>query len=215
MPSVAYGYLINSVVPIWAQQHAVGPLVAAGGFWVCLLLFLPFVALLGFILWRGSRIQRVAATSAAVLSIVVYAVSVWTTPEARYEYASLSATQLSQLSTLRYGVLPSMLILALVPLGATVALHRPAAGPRGRRAVRWALVATLSGALLLSVVVHLAPQYTVRTNGPQWMPEATAAESYCARAPDSSTVALAETLDWRVNVPCWRLEPTPVSKAQP
>jgi hypothetical protein len=38
------------------------------------------------------------------------------------------------------------------------------------------------------------------------MPEAVAAENDCAREPDSSSVPLAETLGWTVNVPCWRLE---------
>jgi len=215
LPSVAYGYLINSVVPIWTQQKAIGPLVAAGGFGLCVLLFVPFIAVLGLILWRGTRLQRMAAISAVALSIVVYAVSVWTTPAARYEYFSLTATQLAQLSTLRYGVLPSILILSLVPLAATVVLRRRAVTRRVRPFARFALVAVLQSALVISVVVHFAPQYTLRTDGPQWMPEATAVESYCARAPDSSTVPLAETLHWSVSVQCWRLEPAAVSKAQP
>lgn len=205
--SIAFGYLINAVVPIWIQQAGIGPLVATGGFWLCVVLFLPFVGLLAFIVWRGTRLQRIAGVGAMLLSMVVYSGSVWETPELRYEYFELSQSSLSTLAPLRYGVLPSMLLLALIPL-ALVVFRDSVLDPGRRRALS---VRLIGGALVLafvaSVAVHLAPQYSLRDNGPQWRPEALAAARACSGLPADHTISLGESLHWVVHVPCARLDP--------
>ena len=205
--SMAYGYLINSVVPIWVQQSGIGPLVAAGGFWVCVLLFLPFAGLLAFVVWRGTQFQRVAGVAAVLLSMVVYSGSVWETPKLRYEYFTLSTSSLRALAPLRYGVLPSMLLLALIPL-ALIVFRESVLEPRRRRALSARLiVATLALGFVASVTLHLAPQYSVRDSGPQWQPEAAAAARACTGLPGDHTIPLSETLNWVVHVPCARLDP--------
>ncbi len=205
--SIAFGYLINAVVPIWVQQPGIGPLAAAGGFWLCALLFLPFAGLLAFILWRGTPLQRLTGAAAMLLSFVVYAGSIWETPELRYEYFELSTSSLATLAPLRYGVLPSMLLLALIPLALVVFRDSVLSAGNRRTLSARVLVGALAVGFVASVAVHLPLQYSLRDDGPQWRPEVVAAARACTGQPGDHTVSLAESLHWVVHVPCARLDP--------
>jgi hypothetical protein len=52
------------------------------------------------------------------------------------------------------------------------------------------------------LVVNLAPEATRRTGGPSWSAGVVAAAEQCERRPGTTTVSVAETISWRVVLPC-------------
>jgi hypothetical protein len=200
VPSLVYGYLINSVVPLWVHQSAVGKVVATGGFLVCLLLLVPFAVAGTYVIVRGTKVQRVTASSLTVLSVVIYVGSVVRNPSPFYDYATSSPTELLSVWLTRYGVVPSMMLAALVPLALAVWLRRNRT--RGTTVVAAVILVAISAAVL----VQFSPDFTRRSFGPQWRPQIVASATECATLPDRSLIAIKETIGWVVRVPCAVIE---------
>ena len=204
LPSILYGFLINSVIPIWIPQGSIGPALAGGGITLCLILSIPFVAALFVAVWYGSSGQRVCAFGLFGAALVVYGGAVFDNPDRFYDYATMSAGELSSVWLARYGVVPSMMLCALIPLAATVILSRtqarivPAKLPR---TVSYVVVSLL----LLTLLLQFGPQFTRRSGGPAWSPQIAAAQLRCEHLPDSAIISVKETIGWRVNISCERL----------
>lgn len=221
LPSIVFGYFINSVVPVWVPQTAVGPAVAWGGLALCLILFLPFALAAVLIGWFGSASQRVTAAGLLVLSVLIYAVSVGDNPNSFYAYATLSHTGLGNLWLARYGVVPSMMLCALLPIAVTALRERRRPSPvkavetansgttgwtaEPRRRTVAARIGTAT-VLVLAIVlaVQFVPASTRRSAGPEWQPQVEASEALCQAVPATS-MQFAETLGWHVIVPCARI----------
>jgi hypothetical protein len=213
--SIGFGFLINSVVPLWVPQKSVGPVVSWGGLPLCLAMALPVVIALVVCLRFGTLNHRVAALGLTSLAVLVYVVSVYENPQSYYDYANLSTPALRSLWLARYGVGPSMMLGAVLALAAAVAAHQrrqPAGGDSGStqslRTLRVQPLAawTTAGLLVLLLLVQFVPQSTRRSHGPAWQPQVAALQEKCKRMPDEGTVNIRETLGWHVSVSCGRLD---------
>lgn len=212
LPSLAYGYIINAATPLAVPQRFIGPVLAATGPAIGILVLAVVLAAAGYAVARGNRVQGTVAVAAVALSMLLYAVDVEVNPLPLYHYAALSRAGLDHVWLVRYGVVPSMLLAAMVPLAASVAVQqwRTRSGrvgtgamraPRGpRRTAR--VMTTATAVLAMLVLVQFPPQHTRRWNGPEWRPQIAAAADTCADTPGLATVGLKETLGWTVVVPC-------------
>jgi hypothetical protein len=208
-PSILYGYLINSVVPLWVPQNSIGAAVAWGGPLLCTTLLVPFLIALFIALKWGSSVQRVAAIALVAGPAVIYSVSVIENPSSIYDYAHMSAAALRTLWLARYGVIPSMMLCALLLLAAGIIITRPkgVSGSETKRRTTRNMFAELAVAgLVVLLLVQFVPQNTRRSSGPQWQPQIAALRSECQRAADSHSVPIDETIHWHVDVHCGRIE---------
>ena len=208
LPSIAYGYLINSVVPLWLPQKLIGPALAAGGITLAILLALPLLAAAIFAFVRGSTIQRVAVSGLIVGSVVVYSASVMENPQRFYDYALYTHAQLETVWLARYGVVPSMMLSALFVVafstrGRTGAARLPNSSRVTRRIAPRAAVL---GAVMALLLIQFVPQATRRSDGPAWLPQVDASAKACATQPDSRRDQLRETIGWKVTIDCGVLE---------
>jgi hypothetical protein len=194
--SMAFGFLINSVVTVWVPERQVGPVVAAGGIGLCLLLLVPFVAF-GYLIWRrGGRGLRPVVLTVFIGAPLVYVASVFTNPHPYYEYSALSMHQLETLWLTRYGVVPQMLLLSILVIGVGM-LRRPS--------LRRGLGILLGTVLAVVIAFQLYPTVSRRSYGPEWAPQVVAAAARCATEPQSTPVQLAETLGWHVDMTCGQI----------
>ena len=215
--SVAYGYLINVVMPIVVPQAAIGPVLSWAGPAVAVAILFCLTPPVVFALARGSRLQRVAVAAFVAGSAVFFTVDIVTNPNSFYDYASFTPSQLLHAWLTRYGVVPSMMLIALVPIAASVVAERrrlaPASDavgpdhpggrtPDGRR--RLARLAGVASCTLIALLLlaQFGPQLTRRSGGPQWQPQIAAAAEGCESASPSSRVVLRETIGWHVVLSC-------------
>lgn len=232
LASTLYGYLINAVMPIWLPQSAIGPALVAGGGALAFALLLPFVAAAAVALWRGSPRQRVAVIGLAAGSLTVYAVSIALNPAPFYDYASMTPSRLDTVWLARYGVVPSMMLLAIPLVAVSAVTDRAGVGsafarlvppwlrarpiprirtrPEPRTTVDTTVGATAAraavvGVVLVLVLAQFVPQCTRRSAGPAWQPQLASAETYCEGKPGRAFATLKETISWHVDVACWRL----------
>jgi hypothetical protein len=207
LPSLAYGYLINAVMSIWLPTSAdIGRVIVPMGPAAGVILMVPFLvaAIWGF--RRGSGIQRTMIAMLLVGSMALYAIAVEVSPGAFYDYARMSSSQLGNPWLARYGVVPSMMLLALVPVALSTRSRAAAQRrfPPDRRSLRaavpWVALA-LTGVLMLAQFV---PSGTRRSGGPLWEPQVTAQREKCeARSPSTrEPLAGAPASAWIVYVPC-------------
>jgi hypothetical protein len=213
--SIGYGYLINAVMPLGVPQTSIGPALDAIGPGAGILLLIPLVLAGVTVMRRGTRIERVVVIALAAGSVVVFCGSVVANPNTFYAYADMNAHQLADAWLTRYGVVPSMMLAAILLTGLSVAVRARRQAPRwaGRQARRWdrivprserpfVLLAVLSCLLLVSLVAQFVPFDTRRSAGPEWQPQLAAASEHCESLPPTSRVFLQETIGWRVAVPC-------------
>jgi hypothetical protein len=207
IPSILYGYLINAVLPLWIPQNTIGPSVAAGGVVLALLLALPLVAATIFTIVRGTTLQRFAAVGLAAKSLLVYSASVIDNPNLFYDYASFTSAQLQTVWLARYGVMPSMMLIAQLVIAVMVA-RRQTSPPRKPRELRFRRVGRVAalGAIAVLMLAQFIPQTTRRSSGPAWQPQVLSSAQICEERRDSTTVHLNETIGWKVALHCKLIE---------
>ncbi len=205
--SIAYGYLINAVMPLAVPQLSIGPVVAATGPLVGVLLLVPLVAALVFVLRRGSLRERQVVIALAAASVLIYVASVVANPHPFYDYAALSHSGLVGLWLVRYGVVPSMMLAAIPLLALAIAITRRRHGDTARSPLAAPGLIIVCVALACSLVMQFVPQDTRRSAGPAWQPQLSAAAKECQALPDDSRVLIAETITWHVSLPCDDLTP--------
>ncbi|MFE4950599.1 hypothetical protein ACFQ9V_10900 [Leifsonia sp. NPDC056665] len=203
--SIAYGYLINAVLPLAVPQSQLGHVLAATGPAVALLVLAVVLATALYVVLRGTRGQRLLVAAALAGSVLLYIVSVATNPNTFYDYAGLTPTQLDSVWLTRYGVVPSML-LALVPAVAASIAYGRRRFRRGR--AQWPAWSVLAAAGLCAALIlaQLGPQWTRRSDGPAWQPQVASAAEQCRRDDELKFVNLRETIGWKVTVPCRYLD---------
>ncbi|GAA3893947.1 hypothetical protein GCM10022381_39490 [Leifsonia kafniensis] len=237
--SLVDGYLINAVMTVWfSSAPAIGHLLTTFGSLSGVVLLLPFFAAAAWGWWRGSPVQRVTILTLLLGSAVLYATAVEVSPGTFYDYASLPLSDRADPWLARYGVVPSMFLLALVPLavGASRRRHRsgvafravpgaavgstptpataqtPTPTPTPTRRRRRVIVSSVVLlALLVLMLVQFSPRSTRRDDGPLWQPQVVAARTVCASEPPTHVVALAgaPASEWKVDLPCSRLDAPP------
>jgi hypothetical protein len=134
---LAAGYLVNAVTTIATPVRTeVGALLSQSGTLPALLLVGIAAALAVYVLRRGDARMRILTVIVVALSPGMFIAAIELTPEAEYNYAHLSGSHLTDPWLVRYGVVPSMLLLALLPLAA--AARSRARGKSDGRVVRLA-----------------------------------------------------------------------------
>ena len=204
--SMLYGYLINAVTPLGVPQHSIGPVIASSGPTVALVILVCLTPAVVYALVRGQALQRYAVITLVAGSLVFFVVDIATNPNTFYDYATMTHDQLSTVWLVRYGVVPSMMLAATVPIAAAIAWERRRErhGEHGRSLQK---AVAVSSCLLLAVLllVQFGPQQTRRSWGPAWQPQLAAARLECSRNPELGSVVLRETINWHVVVSCTRL----------
>jgi hypothetical protein len=224
--SLADGYLINAVMTIWFPDATdIGRLLDSFGPLIGVALLLPFLAAAAWGWWRGTAVTRLCIITLLVGSVLLYAIAVEVSPGTFYNYASPPLLERADPWLARYGVVPSMFLLALVPLAVSTTNRRrqhqsDAALPVSSSAAaivphtRPQLIT--SGVVLCAVLavmlVQFTPSSTRRDGGPLWQPQVAAARAACASEPPTHVVALdgAPASDWKVRLSCSRLDPSPL-----
>jgi hypothetical protein len=211
--SLIDGYFINAVSTIWLPTaDSVGWVFTHGAGLIPLLLFMPFLlaAIWGFV--GGSSVTRLLIATMLLGSFLLYVAAVEATPAGFSNYASSTPAQWASPWLTRYGVVPSMMLLALIPLGiwgrkrtsATLTPGTPVSRNRvmsGRaRTASWVSIALMVALLFAQFV----PAQTRRDSGPLWQPQVAAERSFCASRPASTMVSLAGAPGggWLVKAPC-------------
>ncbi|KQR53517.1 hypothetical protein ASF88_01135 [Leifsonia sp. Leaf336] len=195
--SIAYGYLINAVMPLAVPQSRLGAVLASTGPAVGIAVLAVIAAGVVYVMVRGTHGQRLLAVAALSGSVLIYVASVATNPNTFYDYARLSSAQLSTVWLTRYGVVPSMLLALVLPLAAAIAFGRRHRLP----ALSWSVVAVAAVSVAL-IAAQLGPQWTRRSDGPAWQPQLAAAFAECRSDDELRFVNLKETIGWKVTVPC-------------
>lgn len=195
--SVAYGYLINAVMPLGVSQAQLGHVLAVSGPALGIGILAVILAAAWYVAVRGSRAQRRLVLAALCGSVLLSVASVEANPNSFYDYAHLTSAEQQTVWLTRYGVVPSMLLALILPVAATVALARHPVRPRSA----WWIVSA-AGLSAVLILTQLAPQWTRRSNGPEWRPQIAAAAAQCRRDDDLAFVNLRETISWKVSVPC-------------
>lgn len=201
--SMAYGYLINAVMPLGVSQGQLGHVLAASGPAVGIGVLAVILAAVWYVAARGTRAQRRLVLAALGGSVLLYLASVEANPNSFYDYAHLTSAEQQTVWLARYGVVPSMLLALFLPVAATVALTRR---PVQSRSAWW--IVSAAGLSAVLILTQLAPQWTRRSNGPEWQPQIAAAAAQCRRDDDLAFVNLRETISWKVSVPCRDLAAT-------
>jgi hypothetical protein len=225
LASVAYGYLINCLMTILSPNPAVlGPILISSGPLVGIGMFLLVLAVVAYIVLRGTNLHRVLALTLLFSSLALYAIAVAISPRTFYDYVTMSKVQLASPWLDRYGVVPSMFLLCLIPLAcvvwrdrhprAIVTIGRPAitgAAPARRQAVA-VFRGTLAPAIALVVVVAVmlmsfTPAYTRRSHGPEWQSQVARQQALCAQEAAASPVELhgAPSAGWELSLTCAQL----------
>ena len=199
--SIAYAYLINAVMPLGVRQSAIGPVLEAVGPLVGLLLLIPLGLAAFVVIRRGTATERFIVIALVVGSVTLLCASLIANPNTFYDYAEMTPRQLAGVWLTRYGVVPSSMLAAILPIGLGVAL-RTRRADRARVDGRSMVLAALSCLLLVSLAVQFIPDGTRRSGGPAWQPQIAAAVKNCESMPPGSRVIFRETIDWSVAVPC-------------
>jgi hypothetical protein len=205
LPSLLYGYLFNASASVWVPQKLVGTFAEHVGLGGLLVTAIPFVIAYLGILRFGTRRIRWFASAVVMLSFVVYTASIEITPRASYDYATLSPAALSASIPLRYGVVPSLLLCALIPLVCACLVGRIRSRSIALPKLARTGVALAALVLCFAVTAQFVPPNR-REGGPQWMPEVKGAATRCETLPDSHAISLAETIGWHVDIPCRMIE---------
>jgi hypothetical protein len=195
--SIAYGYLVNGVMPLVVPQDQIGPVLAASGPALGLTVLLAVLAVAVYVIRRGGPMQRTLVLAALGGSALVYAAGVAANPNTFYDYAQFTAAQLQNAWLTRYGVVPSMMLATIPAVGAAVAARRHP----GWNPLKASVLAAAAVSCVL-IVAQVGPQFTRRSFGPAWQPQIAAAVQQCRTDDDTSSVALRETIGWHVAVPC-------------
>ncbi len=209
LPSLLYGYLINAAMSVWnSSPSAIHGILLHSGPWVAIAAIIPFLAAAAIVVRLGSRRQRQVAVLLLASSLVLWCVAVELDPGARYNYVASANWQHIWLS--RYGVVPSLMLLALVPLALTVLRRRYEVGVAVGS--RWKLIRGISLAVALGTILVMVtswmPTTTVRSVGPQWQPEVAAAQEACETAPPQTVMQFsgAPSPNWALELTCRQLQ---------
>lgn len=225
LASVAYGYLINCVMTILSTNPAVlGPILISSGPLIGIVMFLLVLAIVTYIVLRGTHLHRVLALTLLFASLALYAIAVEVSPRTFYDYATMPKIQLGSPWLSRYGVVPSMFLLCLIPLACVVWRDRHPWGNSsisrstkiGAVSARRQAVAVFRGnlapAIPLVVVVAVmlmsfTPAYTLRSHGPDWQSQFARQQALCAHEAVASPVELrgAPSARWQLSLPCAEL----------
>lgn len=200
---VLRNYVAEVVLPNFTANRAMlNELLGPQAFLWEALVVIPFLLALVVGLQCGTRLQRVA-----MLYLVPGSFVLWVGDAFLNGWGGSPVTY-APFQFVRYGVVPSMFMLASLVLVAQILLSRPPAASRRTTGRMLGLVAV--SALLVTMVVQFVPSETTRSHGPSWQSAIASAQVACRSAPGSAlqpitTAPRTRTALWRFDIACSRL----------
>lgn len=173
-----------------------GDALAAGGVLATVLITAAVLGILAFALIptiSGRGVARIIPAALIGGSFVSWAAAIWLNPRPWWQYADFDAEQLRQLTSTRYAVVPSMLVLAALVF---------AAAHCGDRAQTGRFVSGVAvGAITLALIGGYYVDDVTRSDGPPWSQSVQQARESCR---DGRAVVEIDTMpaDWSVTVSC-------------
>lgn len=201
--SITMGWFLNSSSAlIYGSSSQISANIGNYGFWPPLLAAIPFAAALAYILLKGDRQKRLLAIVLLLGSTAVWGATLVLNFYKFFDYASYDAEQWKSLLLTRYSTVPSMFLLALIPLAALCDTSK-------RRTIS---VAILSAFVVLQCV-YFFPASSLRNHGPDWRDGVAVARTACINEPSIPfqpvAIAPAHWLGEGVKVPCSLIVPAP------
>lgn len=195
------GFAANVLLMPWIGQGLTGRVMGIAPVFLAVLAVLLFALVLGYLLWRGSTAERVAAALLGWGAVTVWLAGFTLNPNPEYFFAQYDAARWASVGALRYGIVPAMFVTALVLLAAAVLVRRRGRpGWRGSGAVGVALLIVL---VLLAGWRVAASTSTIRSGGPEWAAGLGSARAVCAvEAPPVSVEIPVHPAGWAAIVPC-------------
>lgn len=153
------------------------------------------VAVLAVVLILGSKRDKWLAGLFITASVVVWVACVVSNPAPYLDYATFSAADWPARFVFgRYSVVPTMFVLAALPLFASATARFGRAAP----------VAVLAGFSLLMVSMYFPPS-TSRSNGPVWADQVLIGRNFCDSTCDTDFYDIPTSpvfFKGRVRIPC-------------
>jgi hypothetical protein len=195
--SLAEGYLVDAVAGAWTgSEHVVGDLVLHHGLLPLVPTVLPFVIAAAYVLRRGRPEHVLTGGALLVASLVIWTAAGLLNPWPGLEYLSYVDLQWERFELVRYGIVPALLLVAIVVLAADVAHDR------GHRLTSWAVL----GALAVAAGVAFDVPHQTRDDGPRWDDEVEIARERCEPARPSAGLSVPIAPDgWWVDLRCAEL----------
>lgn len=160
----------------------------------------PFIVLFLFIILKGTPAHRLLAVVFLAASFGTWAAAQVANPQPFFDYASFDQAEWDTFFLSRYSTVPSMFLLALVPLAAGVATTKTQP-----------LSAAILGAFVVLQLVYFFPSGVARVDGPVWKEGVSEARNVCETnvGLESAPIPIAPR-GWaadRVELPCSSLLP--------
>lgn len=201
--SAFMGWFLNSSSAlVYGSSGQISANIRNYGFWPALVAVLPFAAALAYILVKGDRRKRLLAAVLLLGSTGVWGATMVLNFQEYFDYASFDEEQWKSFFLSRYSTVPSMFLLALIPLAALCDTSK-------RRTIS---VAIFSAFVVLQCI-YFFPASSPRNNGPDWSEGVSTARADCSQNPGTPFQPVGiSPAGWRggvVNVPCSLLLPAP------
>ncbi|MDQ0768571.1 hypothetical protein QF031_001320 [Pseudarthrobacter defluvii] len=197
--SVIEGWFLNSSSALlYGSSFNISNLVRSYGPLPVVFAAVPFFLVFTFIMWKGKSSHRILATIMVAASIGTWAATQVVNPQPFFDYASFTDAEWGGFFLSRYSTVPSMFLLALLPLAAAVLLSFSRAA--------WSAVL---GCFLVLQLVFFFPTVVSRSEGPVWSEGVRAGQEACLKDPGlvASGIQIAPR-GWfadKVNISCNRL----------
>lgn len=206
--SVFYGWVLNSAGAVaYGSSGVISSHILDFGSIPIIASAVPYIAALAVVYTRADRLPRLMAGIWFLGSAVVWAAAVIINPVAYFDYAAYTGQDWAGFFLSRYSTLPSMYLLALIPLAVSVPAGRT--DPENRRQARGRMMAALgAGAFLTLQLAYYFPVDAARSDGPEWTTGVERARVLCSAQPlrEVAEVPLAPD-GWAAAIPCGRLSP--------
>ncbi len=209
--SVVYGYLLNTSAAIfYGDSPTIIDLIQRFGYAPIILTAIPFALITYLLLRLGDPLQRFMGCMWLIASAVIWAAAVVVNPAPYFHYSQFtSTTDWADFLLSRYSAVPSMFLIALLPLLASSTPERETIPTRlaaqvGTPQFRGGIV----GAFIILQTVYFFPVTDLRSFGPEWAPQVRVAEEACRIDPSLQSVDIKQAPgSWVTEIPCTELRP--------
>ncbi|ROS53039.1 hypothetical protein [Frigoribacterium sp. PhB24] len=193
---VAVGYLTQPVLGTWAPVPDTNAalMVFHGGVPLAIAAFVPFVIALAVALATRWRARSVLVVTLALGSVLVWTLDVTLNRTDLIDFGTRGPSIVAQVGYLRYAVVPSMFLLAVLTLGC----DRLIASTRAiLRVPGWVVLV----AVVVTQLIWFVPFNTVRSAGPEWDDGVIGAVVECEAGADEARIDAAPG-GWGTTVDC-------------
>lgn len=204
--SVVYGYFLNTSAAIfYGSSSAVSAHVQDFGALPIILSAVPFALAVLLLACFGDRIQRITAAAWLFSSGVLWTAAVVINPAPYFHYARFDSSEdWAGFFLSRYSTIPSMFLLALIPLLIARGPEQGIGPSRISSLLRsprwhWGVV----GVFVALQTVHYFPIDAARSAGPEWAPQIREARQECAADPALESVRITQAPgNWFTTIDC-------------